>query len=211
MTQTTIEHQQRSPAPTRKGATPDWLLMFGKFLKHGTAIASFVPSSRSLARTIVKGIDFTKAKCVVELGAGTGPITTELVKRSTGNTRLIILERDPDFCKRLREKFPKHEVVEGDAAHLDKIFADRGVTQADHILSGLPLPSFPTGLVDSIMRASNKILTPHGTFRQLTNMPWVYYRFYKNFFKTVTFSFVPMNFPPAGVYYCRGFKETLTP
>ena len=44
--------------------------MCQKFVKHGTAIASFAPSSRFLARMITKGIDYDRAKCIVELGAG---------------------------------------------------------------------------------------------------------------------------------------------
>ena len=51
-----------------------------------------------------------------------------------------------------------------------------------------------------------KVLPEHGTFRQLTNMPWIYFRFYKNYFQNVRFKVVPLNFPPAGVYFCKGYK-----
>jgi phosphatidylethanolamine/phosphatidyl-N-methylethanolamine N-methyltransferase len=44
--------------------------MLTKFLKQGRSIASFAPSSRYMARSIVRGIDFNKARCIVELGAG---------------------------------------------------------------------------------------------------------------------------------------------
>ena len=192
-----------------KSAKPDWLLMLGKFMKHGTSIASFVPSSRFLAKCLVKGIDWDKSQCIVELGAGTGPITKQLVKRAKPHTKLIVIEQDPDFCKRLREKFPGRtnlEIVEGDAGKLDEILGERGISMCDHILSGLPLPSFPASLRDAIITASYKVLPPHGTFRQLTNMPWIYYRLYKSYFNRVQFSLVPINFPPAGVYFCSDYK-----
>ena len=185
---------------------PEWWLMLRKFLSHGTSIASFSPSSRFLARSIVKGIDWAKAKCVVELGAGTGPITKALVAAAGPNTKLVIVERDPDFCRVLREKFPQHDIVEGDACKLDEILADRGISKADHIISGLPLPSFSPELRDSIIRMSAKVMGPDGEFRQLTNMPWVYWKMYRSYFSNVSFSLVPLNLPPGGVYYCRGYQ-----
>lgn len=187
-------------------ATPDWWLMFRKFVRHGTSIASFAPSSRFLARATCKGIDFDRARCVVELGAGTGPITTELVRRAKPHTRLMVVELDPDFCKRLRSKFPGVDIVEGDAAHLDKLLADRGIAQVDHVLSGLPLPSFPAPLRDAIVKSSARVLAEGGTFRQLSVMPWVYRGMYRRYFDEVRFKLVPLNFPPAGVYVCRGYR-----
>ena len=53
----------------------DFTLFLGKFLTQGTAIASLAPSSRWLSRTTVRNIDWAHARALVELGAGTGPIT----------------------------------------------------------------------------------------------------------------------------------------
>lgn len=198
---------RRSGPPAARHATPDWWLMLRKFMEQGTSIASFAPSSRFLARKLIKGIDFERAKCIVELGAGTGPVTEQLVRRIRPHTRLIVLERDPDFCTRLRAKFPKAEIVEGDAAHIDQLLADRGVTQVDHMISGLPLPSFPAELRDAIIRASAKVLAEQGTFRQLTVMPLVYKKLYRRYFDDVRFRFVALNLPPAGVYVCRGYRQ----
>lgn len=181
----------------------DWWLVFSKFLKHGTSIATFAPSSRFLARSIVKGIDFDKARCIVELGAGTGPITVELLRHVKPQTRLMIVELDPDFCRRLRERFPTADIVEGDAAKLDELLKARGISEVDHVISGLPLPSFPSDLRTSIIDSSLKVLAPGGTFRQLTNMPYVYWKMYRKYFDQVRFKLVPLNFPPGGVYVCK--------
>ena len=196
-----------SPKAPRAQRGPDWWLMLTKFVRQGTAIASFAPSSRWLARSLIKGIDFDRAKVIVELGAGTGPITAELLKRVRPETRLVSIERDPDFCTRLRKKFPDADIVEGDAAKLDSILAERGIDQACHIISGLPLPSFPAPLRDAILASSARRLAPDGTFRQITNMPWVYYRLYRGYFENVRFRLVPLNLPPGGVYVCRGYRE----
>lgn len=190
----------------RAGSGPDWWLMLRKFVSHGTSIASFSPSSRFLARSMVRGIDWARAKCVVELGAGTGPITKQLVRAAHPKTKLVIVERDPDFCRLLRQKFPGQDIVEGDACKLDEILADRGIAKADHVISGLPLPSFPAAIRDSIIRMSARVLGPEGEFRQITNMPWVYIGLYRSYFRDVSFKLVPLNLPPGGVYFCKGYQ-----
>jgi len=184
----------------------DALLMLRKFLTQGTTVASWSPSSRAMARAITKDIDWATTKCVVELGAGTGPVTKMLVEAAGPNTRLVIIERDPDFCRVLRAKFPGHDIVEGDAGKLDEILAERGIAHADHVISGLPLPSFPKQLRDDVIAMSAKVLGPAGMFRQLTNMPYVYRGLYRSYFKNVAFKMVWRNFPPGGVYYCTGYQ-----
>lgn len=196
-------------AATQSSRSPDWLLMLGKFFRHGKTIASFVPSSRFLAKALIRGINWDTAKCLVELGAGTGPITKQLVKHAKSHTKLIVIEQDGDFCRRLREKFAgaaNLDIVEGDACKLDQILAERGITTCDHVLSGLPTPSLPVEVREAIMTVAQKVLPENGMFRQLTNMPWVYFPMYKKYFEEVSFKLVPLNFPPAGVYYCKGYK-----
>jgi phospholipid N-methyltransferase len=197
-------------APATKAAPRgDWWLVFRKFLKHGTSIATFVPSSKYLARTIVRGIDFATARCIVELGAGTGPITDEILRNAKPHTKVLIVELDADFCTRLRARFPNADIVQGDAAHLDELLRARGIAEVDHVISGLPLPSFSAPLRDSIIASSLKVLAKGGTFRQLTNMPFVYWKLYRKYFNDVRFKLVPLNFPPAGVYVCKPGAETV--
>jgi phospholipid N-methyltransferase len=203
-------HPTARPQQTLTPASDRWL-MVRKFLKHGTTIASFSPSSRFLSRAVIHGIDFDTAKVVVELGAGTGPITHELMKKAKPQTRCVIVEQDPDFCVRLRQKFPAADIVEGDAAHIDQILADRGIRHVDHVLSGLPLPSLPAELRNSIITSSTKWLSTTGTFRQLTNMPWIYRGLYREYFQDVAFKLVPLNLPPGGVYVCSGFRGIVSP
>lgn len=184
----------------------DFWMVFKKFVTQGTAIATPAPSGRYLVREMLKGIDFDTAKVIVELGAGTGPITDILLKKVKPHTRLLIVEIEPDFCKRLRARFPHAEIVEGNAAHLDQLLADRGVGQVDHMVSGLPMPSIPHPVRKAIFESAMKCMSPDGIFRQLTVMPYVYWNFYRHYFQDVTFKLVPMNLPPAGVYYCKKFK-----
>ncbi len=191
----------------------DFLLFLSKFLRHGTKIASLAPSSPWLSRATVRNIDWSSAKFVLELGAGTGPITKVLAELAPADCRVIVLERDPDFAKILRERYAglqNFDVVEGDACNLKAILAERGIHQVDAIVSGLPVPSFPKELQRELFRSIREVLTPLGTYSQITELPLVYWRFYRRFFEDVQFIFEPRNFPPAGAYYCRGLKEIAT-
>lgn len=184
----------------------DFTLFLGKFLRQGTAIASLAPSSPWLARTTVRNIDWARADVVVELGAGTGPITQVIAERVRPEARVLILERDPDFCRLLRDRFPSRpgfEIVQGDVRDLAAMLADRGISQADFIVSGLPVPSFPADLQRSLFQIVGQVLKPEGSFNQITELPWVYWRFYRRFFEDVQFAFEPRNLPPAGAYFCR--------
>lgn len=195
------------PALAPRG--PDWWLMMKAFLTQGKRVASFAPSSRFMARKILDGIDWPAARTIVELGAGTGPITAELVKVARPETKLIVIELDPTLCGRLRDRFrttPNVDVILGDASKFGELLTERGIPAVDHVLSGLPLPSFPAPLRDAVLETSAKTIAPGGTFRQLTVMPMIYYKLYRRYFEDVRFRFVPFNFPPGGVYVCRGYR-----
>jgi phosphatidylethanolamine/phosphatidyl-N-methylethanolamine N-methyltransferase len=184
----------------------DFTLFLGKFLKQGTAIASLAPSSPWLSRTTVRNIDWNRARVIVELGAGTGPITRVLADKAAPGCQVVVLERDPDFCRLLRERFrgrSDFEIVEGDVRDLATILADRGIGQADYIVSGLPVPSFPRDLQDVLFRVVRQVLKADGTYNQITELPWVYWRLYRKYFEDLRFVFEPRNLPPAGAYFCR--------
>jgi phospholipid N-methyltransferase len=187
----------------------DFALFLGKFLTQGTRIASVAPSSRWLSRLTVANIDWSSARVVVELGAGTGPITRVMAECAPPDCRVFVIERDRDFVRLLQERFPGRaniEIVEGDVRDLASILADRNVTSVDHVVSGLPSPSLPRGVQLALFRAVHSVLHAQGSFNQITEIPWLYWGFYRKFFDDVRFVFEPRNLPPAGTYFCRGAK-----
>lgn len=54
---------------------------------------------------------------VLEIGAGIGQVTSELLK-IPGITKLMSIEPDPAFCAQLRARLPQHDLLEGTAAEL---------------------------------------------------------------------------------------------
>lgn len=175
------------------------LLFATKFLKHGTRISSVAPSSRPLARALCRDIDKTKPQIIVELGAGTGPVTQMIVEQMHPESTLVVSEIDPDFCEILRKRFPHARVVEGDAGQLSEHLGD--LPPVDVILCCLPTPSLPEKAKEGVLKwiASQ----PQATFAQLTVIPWVFKPVYKKIFHKVDFDLVVRNIPPGGVYHCR--------
>jgi phosphatidylethanolamine/phosphatidyl-N-methylethanolamine N-methyltransferase len=119
----------------------------------------------------------------------------------------VVIERDPDFarllCKRFEDR-PNFEIVLGDVRDLGSILQGCGIKSVDHVISGLPVPSFARDLQADLVRAVAAVLRPAGTYNQITEIPWLYWRLYRRFFAEVRFVFEPRNLPPAGAYLCRG-------
>ena len=187
------------------------LLFLQKFFRHGTRIASVWPSSRFMARASIHRADFSSARCIVELGAGTGPITSEILKRLREPTQFLALERDPDFFTVLQQRFPRQanvRILRGDVGHLDTILSDHGITPqgVDCFVSGLGTPSLPAAVRQRMFEAVHKYLRPDGFFSNITEVPFYYLRFYQSIFEHVSFQFVTRNFPPGGVYHCRNIR-----
>jgi phospholipid N-methyltransferase len=183
----------------------DLWLVLRKFLTNAKTVATVAPSSRALSRATLRGIDWERTKTVVELGAGTGPITAELMKVVPPHVRVVVNEYLPEFCQALRQKFTGLDVVEGDARKLTEILAERGMPRIDYILSGLPLTHFAPSDRDAVIDQCGRLLGPTGEFRQLTTAPWLYRGLYRRYFRQVSFRLVVWNLPPGGVYYCGGW------
>lgn len=193
----------------RKSLHPN-LLFLSKFLRHGTRIASVWPSSRALSKATIGRVNFATAKVIVELGAGTGPITDEVIKRLGPQTRFLAIERDADFARILRERFsnlPNVEIIHADVRDLDAILKARKIKTVDYFLSGLATPSLPADVRKHMLASVGKYLSPTGFFSNITEIPFFYWKYYKGFFHKVDFQFVPVNMPPGGVYHCHAMKK----
>jgi phospholipid N-methyltransferase len=138
-----------------------------KFLAHGIKNAATVgavwPSSRGLARAMVAPV-FAEHKGpvrVLEVGAGVGPVTAELVSRLQPGDSLDVVELNPDFCRVLRERFVG-AVVEPRIHEMSVLDFGHGLT-FHHVISGLPLASFPAAMVERIYARLFDLLGAGGT------------------------------------------------
>jgi len=102
-----------------------------------------MPSGKVLARRMARYVDTNATGPVVELGAGTGPVTEALIEHGVDPLRLVLVEFNPSFCRVLRTKFPEATVVQGDAYSLRRTLGGVLPGPAAAVVSGLPLMTKP--------------------------------------------------------------------
>jgi phosphatidylethanolamine/phosphatidyl-N-methylethanolamine N-methyltransferase len=101
------------------------------------------PSGRMLARAMADYVDPEAAGPVIELGAGTGPVTEALVARGVDPARLVLVEFNPSFCRLLRTRYPGATVIQGDAYRIQHLLGGLLREPAAAVVSGLPLQTKP--------------------------------------------------------------------
>jgi phospholipid N-methyltransferase len=139
---------------------------------------------------------------VVELGAGTGTLTTALLDAGVREEDLFLVEQHADFAAVLRRRFPRATVVEADAATLARAL---GVLRGcvDYAISGLPILWFNRDKKAAILAETFELLKPHGRLQQFTYLgrPPVGPKLLAELgLRATLLGIAPMNLPPAFVY-----------
>src|SRR5258706_5750405 len=106
-------------------------------------VGAVMPSGRLLARTMAQYVDIDSSGPVVELGPGTGAITSALIERGVDQKRLVLVEYNPSFCGLLRERYPLPKGVRGNAYTLRDSLGNVLHAPAPAVVSHLSLVSKP--------------------------------------------------------------------
>jgi phospholipid N-methyltransferase len=157
------------------------------------------------------GVGIESARCVVELGPGTGAITREIVNRAAAVETFAAVELDAELCAGLREKFPTARFFNDSAANLAVLLEKDGLPRADIVLSGLPWAHFPERLQSGILESVRAALAPGGTFVTFAYcsgflLPGSYSfrrQLRARFSQVRTSPWILKNIPPAFVYYAK--------
>jgi len=178
----------------------DFFKVAVKNLKTSGTIA---PSSRFLAQKMIKNIDFSTAKVLVELGAGDGVITHQILKKITPDAHLICFEVNDEFYKHLQQiNHPQLTVLKVSAEEIQIELEKLGYTKACHIISSLPLTIIPKEISQVILKNSLDSLIANGTFIQY-QYSLTYFKYLKEVFKDeISLGFELLNIPPAFIYRC---------
>lgn len=140
---------------------------FRKFLREPAEVASVWPSSRTMAREMLRGVRLEAGEAVVELGPGTGPFTEQVVRLlgEAGGGGYLGIDRDPEFLAVVRARFPQLEFVQADAGDMRQLVAARPHLRVKAVISGLPLVAMPKPTVLTMLHAVRVLLPAGGTFR----------------------------------------------
>ena len=162
-----------------------FITFLSEFIKHPKNTGAIAPSSNILAKAMVDAIDFDVAKCIVELGPGTGSFTKEIMKRKKKRTTFILIEINEVFFKKLQKQYEELQI--------------NGV---DYVLSGLPFTSLPKEESSRILNNVMESLRENGKFITF-QYSLVKKGFIEAFFPDIQLKKVWFNFPPAYVFSCK--------
>lgn len=199
------------------------LLFYGQMLRATGQVGAFTATTRAVAEAVAAPIRRSEGPLrVLEVGAGTGPLTEAIVERLGPHDRLDLVEINPAFAEHLRRTFvdrpggPRVVVHEQDVEALDASH------RWDVIVSSLPLLNMPPEKVERVFALYLARLLPHGQL--------VYYDYWAKELRTlvtpakhertrmervlritrrfrdrheVRKKLILRNFPPAYVHYLR--------
>ena len=160
--------QKPARKPLGKDRFEDEARFLRSWLERPLVTGAVTPSGKLLARTMASYVDPRVPGPVIELGPGTGPVTSALVRRGIAQDRLVLVEYNPDFCKLLKRKFPKAAIVQGDAYDLGETL--RGVLgdPAAATVSSLPLFNKPLDNRLKLLDEAQALMRPGAPFVQFT-------------------------------------------
>jgi len=111
------------------------------WLREPGEVGSIKPTGPRAAKQMASVADPSNPLPVLELGPGTGPVTSAILERGVAPEKLVSVEYSPEFCKYLSNHFPNVNFVQGDAFDLDRTLEGAGFGEArfQATISAIPL------------------------------------------------------------------------
>lgn len=178
----------------------DRLRFLQAFVTHPRQVGAVLPTSRRAVRDMLDLADVPGAELVVELGAGTGVQTGEILARMKPGARLVAVEIDPRLAKLLAERYddPRLQVVCDSAENLDEHLNG---TTADVVVCALPFTSLPPGLRQRMLDVLPLAVGDSGVAVLIQYSPLIEPELRKRF-GSVRRRLSVLNVPPAFLFAC---------
>jgi phospholipid N-methyltransferase len=190
--------------PPKKSSLGGKALLFARnFFRHPRMLGSLVPSSPFLIKRVLRRVDWSTARVIVEYGAGVGTFTAEILRRMRPDAILVVFETNDEFVQYLRESLrdPRLHIVHGSADQVGDVLKRLGRGPADYVISGIPFSHIPEDAREAILRSTREALRPRGAL--------IVYQFTRRIlpslervFGPVSRDFEPRNILPAQLFYC---------
>lgn len=149
-------------------ALTDSTVFLREWLANPQRMGSVAPSSPQLAAVMAGWLPANPESFVLELGPGTGAVTQALLERGLREEKLVAIEHNSNMSRLLREKFPRAQIITGDAWRMDDLLRRRRepIENVGAVVSSLPLLNFPLAAVESLAKKIRGVLEPRGTWVQ---------------------------------------------
>ncbi len=175
------------------------LTVLKNFLKD-VSVGAVLPTSPVVVKRICSRIDFDKARVIVEYGPGTGAFSKFILRRMSPESKLILIETNPEFCKILRRiDDPRVHVFQECAEDIERILEACGENAADYMISGIPFLILGNKLRDRILENTRDALSPQG--KLLVYQCSIFMKkCLRRHFRRVATDFTIQNIPPLFIF-----------
>src|SRR5579862_7059105 len=161
---------QRKPK-LAAGEANEALVFLRSMLDNPLRVGAVAPSSGALARLIASLVSLRSGEAILELGAGTGSVTTALLEVGVPRDRLYVIELDPRLHGFLQKRFPGVTVLRGNAADARELLPPHRAGKISTVVSSLPLRPMKFATQAAIVGAVFDVLAPGGAMLQYTYPP----------------------------------------
>ncbi|MEP7321855.1 MAG: rRNA adenine N-6-methyltransferase family protein [Saprospiraceae bacterium] len=153
-----------------------------------------------MCKEIIKQWSGKGSIVILELNAGEGSISKQILKKLNPDSRLISLEADVTFCKILREiNDNRHTVIQVDVLDSNFALTSLPIGQVDIIISAVPFMHSSEEQITKIVQDSYDRLTDDGKFIQVQYSSAAK-KLYEKILGVVQIKFLPFNVPPAFLF-----------
>lgn len=131
--------------------------------------STILPTTQETIEQICDMMNFDTRKVIVEYGPGLGGFTEEIKKRMTHDSKLAAIEVHPPYVQGLQHLADERvSIHQRSAEDVKQVLTSIGETQADIVLSGIPLTGnlffkLPKNVKEKILRDTYDVLKPDGT------------------------------------------------
>ena len=160
-------------------ALADYRLFLRQFRRAYHTTGAILPSGRALSKALVRYVaphtqqsdsqqskQILEARRILEVGPGTGTVTSHLVRALGPQDRLDLVEVNDEFVAHLRGRLDREASFRAVADRTQILHGrvEEVTTEGtyDRIVSGLPLNNFSVAEVEQILDTFTRILRPGG-------------------------------------------------
>lgn len=147
----------------------DWPVFLGEVITNWRSIGAVAPSSRRLARDVASMIPYAQSgdapRRILEIGAGTGRFTDEIVRRMGPDDSLVIYEPTDAFASYLVKSIEHDPIWSQRHIELRRMLFPEKVDgeKYDYAVCGLPLNNLDPEIVDQVLTAFSTCLDKGGS------------------------------------------------
>lgn len=181
------------------------LVFLGEGLRNLRSIGSVTPSSRHLTHRLLRNVDFSHARCIVEWGPGLGTVTDSIINELGENATLVCCEVHTPFYDNLAGRITDKRVhiINDTAENLHEHLLRLRLPNPAYIISSIPLTNMSAQTRKTVLETAKQCLHDGGMYIQYQYIVPFSVREIKRYFPKTSLDFVFFNTPPAWVYECR--------